>query len=247
MFRVALNGTVTVLHEFGAGQDDFRHPLSGLTQGTDGALYGSTSVGTVEFTANRGAAFRMTLEGSLTFLPLPNTIYSPIGRLVPTGDGDFYGTTQSLHLFRMTPDGAFTVVHAFNVSEEGIGSGGDLLLASDGNIYGTTRGGGIGGGGTIFSMTPSGEVTILHSFFFNDLNPPWHSLSEPSPGMIYGTTTYGGAGAPFGGPGDKGTIFRLTLPAAPVQRLGAIERCGIADRVEQAGAAAPAVMTPTVR
>ena len=39
-----------------------------------------------------------------------------------------------------------------------------LVQGSDGNLYGTTDGGGAGGYGTVFKMTPAGVLTTLVSF-----------------------------------------------------------------------------------
>jgi uncharacterized repeat protein (TIGR03803 family) len=39
-----------------------------------------------------------------------------------------------------------------------------LVQGSDGNLYGTTDGGGAGGCGTVFKMTPAGVLTTLVSF-----------------------------------------------------------------------------------
>ena len=39
-----------------------------------------------------------------------------------------------------------------------------LILASDGNFYGTTSGGGTGNLGSIFQLTPAGVYTTVYSF-----------------------------------------------------------------------------------
>jgi uncharacterized repeat protein (TIGR03803 family) len=57
-------------------------------------------------------------------------------------------------------------VHAFTPGASGPASG--VILARDGNFYGTTWASN-SGGGAVFRMTPAGEVTILHEFD----SPPW--------------------------------------------------------------------------
>lgn len=56
------------------------------------------------------------------------------------------------------------VLHNFSGRSFSEGPQGSLLVASDGQIYGTTMVGGTYSNGSIFRMTPSGSVTVLHSF-----------------------------------------------------------------------------------
>lgn len=83
-----------------------------------------------------------------------------------------------------------------------------LVLASDGNFYGTTNSGGAYNKGTIFRITPSGAETLLYSFqgsANNDGSGPISSLIQATDGNFYGTTYYGGVN----GARDYGTIFRF--------------------------------------
>jgi uncharacterized repeat protein (TIGR03803 family) len=80
-----------------------------------------------------------------------------------------------------------------------------LVLASDGNFYGTTSG--LGGEsteyGTVFRITPDGSLTTLHVFDHNDGSWPG-SMILGADGNLYGTTWNGGS---F----DGGTLFKITL------------------------------------
>lgn len=69
-----------------------------------------------------------------------------------------------------------------------------LVLASDGNLYGTTDFGGTNGGnGTVFRLAPDGTVTSLYSFTGgNDGGNPDVSLIQGSDGSLYGATFNGG-------------------------------------------------------
>src|SRR5207248_6460727 len=60
------------------------------------------------------------------------------------------------------------------------------------------------GTGTAFKMTPTGTVTVLHSFDSPDGVEPRASLIQATDGNFYGTT-YFGPGV-FG----SGTVFRMT-------------------------------------
>ena len=65
-------------------------------------------------------------------------------------------------IFQLTPAGALTVMHNFNLAD---GSGPNtLLFASDGNLYGTTNGPDFYEG-TIFQLTRSGVFTVLPSLY----------------------------------------------------------------------------------
>src|SRR5205807_3357645 len=80
---------------------------------------------------------------------------------------------------------------------------GSLLLAADGNMYGTTVAGGDIGQGSVFKLTPAGAVTALHSFNVIDGANPEACLVQASDGKIYGTTF-------FGGLHGEGAIFSIT-------------------------------------
>ena len=90
VFKMAANGTVTILHQFGAG--DGANPAAGLVQGWDGNLYGTTETSGV---GGYGTAFKITTNGVLTTLVWfnwSNGAY-PEAPLIQTVDGNFYGTT----------------------------------------------------------------------------------------------------------------------------------------------------------
>jgi uncharacterized repeat protein (TIGR03803 family) len=82
------------------------------------------------------------------------------------------------------------------------------VQATDGNFYGTTGYGGLNNEGTIFSITPGGALTVLHSFLYNEGAHPIAGLLEDTDGSFYGTTTAGGS---F----HWGTIFRFSAGLGP--------------------------------
>ena len=95
---------------------------------------------------------------------------NPRASLIQATDGNFYGTTSGGvsglgTVFRMTPSGAVTVLHAFTGRPtDGANPMAALIEAADGTFYGTTSAGGASNNGTVFQLTPSGTVTILHAF-----------------------------------------------------------------------------------
>src|ERR1700693_2231983 len=68
-------------------------------------------------------------------------------------------------------------------------SRGGMVLANDGNFYGTTTGDGVYGWGTVFRMTPAGVVPPLVQFDGTNygINPSG-GLMQSSDGFMYGTT-----------------------------------------------------------
>jgi uncharacterized repeat protein (TIGR03803 family) len=138
---------------------------------------------------------------------------SPQSSPIQAANGVFYGTTLgdgsndgSSTAYSITSAGAFKTLHVFT-SAEGASIGAELLQASDGNFYGMAQYGGANGDGSIFKMTPTGTVTVLHSFNgINNLDGsgPCCGLMQANDGALYGVTTAGGAHG-------NGLIFKLTL------------------------------------
>lgn len=90
---------------------------------------------------------------------------------------------------------------------DGENPNGGLILANDGNFYGTTQDGGAYNKGTIFKISPLGVEKLLYSFkgpVNQDGRTPKSALIQATDGNLYGTTY-------FGGTSDQGTIFRFDL------------------------------------
>ena len=207
-FKITSSGTFTLLHSFIGFPEEGAHPYAGLIQGADGDLYGTTYNGG---SSDRGTIFKMTSAGVIT------TLYSfvggadgahPYAALIQANDGNFYGATyagdtQGLgRIFRMTPAGVLTPMHIFTSGSDGANPIGGLVQGTDGNLYGTTHFGGASDLGTVYKMTLSGTVTILHSFAGSDGAYPDATLIEGDTGNFFGTATVGGAGF--------GTVFMMT-------------------------------------
>jgi len=67
------------------------------------------------------------------------------------------------HRFPNQPCSTFTTLHSLQ-EDDGDGPMGALVQGSDGNLYGTTPGGGAYYVGNVFTITPSGALTSLYSF-----------------------------------------------------------------------------------
>jgi len=218
VFRISPSGSESILHSFDNSSTDGGEPEAGLVQGGDGNLYGTTYEGG---TYGAGTVFRISTSGSLT------TLYSfadspdgalPEAALVPSRDGNFYGTTLYGGtygygtVFWISPSGTYSNLYSF-AGTNGIYPNAALIQASDGNFYGTTESGGFTninsfatvGYGTVFKISPTGSLTTLHQFSGSPTDGYWPraGLVQGSDGNFYGTTSYGGA---YG----AGTLFRIS-------------------------------------
>ena len=169
MFEMTPTGTLTILQSFGLFVDG-SNP-SQLVQGRDGSLYGT--MGYSGGTCDCGTVFKVTPANEFS------TIYDfcsqanctdggiALGGLVLGSDGNFYGTNTSGGnsnsagtIFKITPEGVLTTLYTF-CSQANCTDGAypltTLLQGTDGNFYGTTSTGGLGGfptgAGTIFRLS----------------------------------------------------------------------------------------------
>jgi uncharacterized repeat protein (TIGR03803 family) len=76
------------------------------------------------------------------------------------------------------------------------------LINVNGTLYGTTYAGSANNDGTVFSITPSGTETVLHSFAGSPYDGAHPAGLINVKGTLYGTTASGGAN-------DLGTVFSL--------------------------------------
>ena len=214
VFKITPAGVETVLYSFGASATDAAAPYGGLIQAQDGNLYGMSSGGG---TFGGGTIFKITTAGVETVLHSfggSGDGMSPEGGLVQVSNGAFYGTTKGGGAngygtaFKMTTAGVESVLHSFGGGTDGINPYGNLIQASDGNLYGTTE---LGGGhslGTVFKMTTSGVESVFHSFgAAGDGSNPYGDVIQAKDGNFYGTTTLGGANG-------LGIVFKITSAGA---------------------------------
>ncbi len=214
VFKITPSGTLTIFHDFDDNLYDDGHPIAPLVEGKDGNFYGTASSGGPMFGA--GTVFKLTPGGTYTVLHTfrggDTDGSEPHAGLVQGKDGNFYGSTwyggpsNIGVIYKITPGGTFTFLHAFD-GNDGSTPQGELVEAGDGNFYGVT--GTTASSGTIFRITPQGALTTLHYFDqAADGDIPHAGMTLGSDGNLYGTTW-------VHGPYLEGTAYKLTVNLAP--------------------------------
>jgi uncharacterized repeat protein (TIGR03803 family) len=208
--------TETVLYRFTGGVDGGISSYGDLVFDQAGNIYGTTISGG---SGNGGTVYELTpSHGDCT----ESTLYSftegadggtPFGSVIFDSAGNLYGTTSYGGkndlgtVFQLAPSGsgwAETVLYNFKNGDDGSYPFAGLIFDGFGNLYGSTISGGTGGGGTIFTLTPSNghwTLTTIHSF--TGIGGPAANLLMDVTGNLYGTTVIDGVH-------EYGSVFKLT-------------------------------------
>ncbi|PYM12949.1 MAG: hypothetical protein DME18_10145, partial [Verrucomicrobia bacterium] len=216
IFKVRNDGSdYRLLHSFGFDTRDGINPYEGLSEDSDGVLYGATRYGGG---VDAGTIFKLNKDGSGYNVIHRSTGATGTGSLPTAGvivgsDGKLYGRTlkggitDGATIFRLNRDGSdFTILYDSPVS------GGNqfyaysgLIEGSDSRLYGNSSGDGDHAAGTVFRLDKDGSgYRVLHHFDTSggDGNYPEGGVIEAGDGKLYGTTSYGGS---F----DSGVLFRI--------------------------------------
>jgi len=229
VFKLDPSGIVTILYNFTDGSDG-GEPEGGLFRDTDGALYGTTSIGG---TYALGTVFKLDTSSVLT------TLYSfrggtdgarPAFRMVSV-NGELYGTTLNGGdsncaanlgcgtIFKITKGGEKAILHRFNPHVEGSYPQA-LIRDSAGNLYGAANSEGdiandcIYTCGTVFKLDTAGVFTVLLLFpgYGKGAYPVGRLIRDDVNGSLHGATPYNGpSGSPVGSIFDLDTSGKLTV------------------------------------
>ena len=237
VFQLGLNGgiwTEHVLHRFQGGSDGDR-PWAGLISDAMGNLFGTTvSGGNPICTSGCGTVFELVKNSGhwteqiiYSFAGPTQDGKNPQAGLVFDGQGNLYSTTYSGGnvetdggtVFELTPNGGggWTEAVLYNFPYVGAGGfpSGGVVLDRNGNLYGTTLG---GGGpcpevycGTVYELARNGaswqERTLYQFKGYPENLWPYAGVILDRQGNLYGTTPFGGSLCVDPG---CGTVFELT-------------------------------------
>ena len=221
LFRLDKNGNEDILHQFQGGlNDQVGEPAGGVILDESGNFYGATLVGGLGPFPGFGTLYRVDPAGNFTVLyefQGKSDGSNPLGPLVRDASGNLYGAAAAEDsggtikgtIFKLAPDGTFTVLHTFTGGSDGSLPQGGLLMDSAGNLFGSANTGGSSGNGTVFEITASGGFKRLYSFTGgSDGKNPNGGLVRDLNGNIFGTTQ--------SGPGQfaLGTVFKLNRSGA---------------------------------
>jgi uncharacterized repeat protein (TIGR03803 family) len=153
----------------------------------------------------------------------------PFGGLVADSQGNLYGTTEvggsstecsnsgCGTVFKITTAGVETILYRFTGGADGSNPRGNLVVDGQGNVYGTTSGGGNlpclrnqFGCGVVFKVDASGNETVLHAFRGGtDGAYPASGLVLDSAGNLYGTASQGGDTSCDASGNGCGVVFKI--------------------------------------
>ncbi len=207
------SGAYTVLKNFSSTTSTSTavggRPIRGVVLAPNGRLYGTCTIGGLN---NVGTLWEYNISTS-TFtkkfdFDLLTTAAAkgstPRGRLLMHTNGTIYGTVQTGGtgnrggIFTYTPGATDNTITYNFPALPAIATGAQpicgLTQASNGLLYGFSNNGGANGFGTIFSFNPTGAVfTKLHDFAVATGYVPLAEFVQPSNGILYATTSAGGA------------------------------------------------------
>jgi len=151
-----------ILVSFGALSGLGGYPVAGLIMDGAGNFYGGTFgdsfAASVFELSPSGNGWQVTVLHSFT---ISGNAGGPFGNLVMDNKGNLYGTTMSLgaygmgNIFEISPSGngwTYTDLYDFSNSGDGEYPTGDLIIDSEGNLYGTNLG--ESGQGVVWELTP---------------------------------------------------------------------------------------------
>lgn len=202
-------------------------PEGSLIQSNDGNLYGITRLGG---TNNAGTVFKYEISTN-TFTKLQDLTASttgswPSGSILEASDNLMYFLNSA---GGSNSDGTLTQYNKstnvltkkidFNAPVNGAKPTGNLIEATDGNLYGLTSGGS-SNNGTLFKYNKTTNISTKLVSYTATVNgsKPYGSLLQASNGLLYGFTHEGGIST-------LGTLFSYNIVSNSLQTLITNDLC----------------------
>lgn len=200
LYSTGLGQEPRVLHVFSDARDDGCWP-SALTQGDDGALYGTARHYETSGPGYAGSIFKVTRDGAYSKIYLIRHEDGDYpSRLIEGQDGNLYGTMAGYgtydyngSVFKVTPDGQFSILGHAGIAKHPF----NLVQASDGNFYGLGSRDSYFHYYTLFKMTPDGQSSEFVNLSAYGPYVSFGNLMQASDGNLYLT-------------GDN-SIYRITM------------------------------------
>jgi uncharacterized repeat protein (TIGR03803 family) len=212
VYKVAPDGTETVLHFFTGGVDGAQ-PDGAVKRLANGDLVGTTTSGGAN---DSGTLFKISKNGKFKVLHAftSDEGSEARGNLHRDKSGNFYGTALfggadgAGTVFKYGADGTFTVLHTFTGGGDGAFPEHGVVADTAGNLFGVTAFGGADDNGSVFKIDTAGNFSTVYSFTGGaDGGFLYGGLAIDSDGALYGSTVSGGSNS-------AGTVFKLTQDGA---------------------------------
>jgi uncharacterized repeat protein (TIGR03803 family) len=215
IYKVDAAGNYTVLYNFPAGSDQWSPWAggAGVIRDSAGNLYGTTYSGG---TANFGVVYKLDTNGGYTvlynFTGRPDGA-NPQAGVIRDSAGNLYGTTlgggawNAGTVYQLDTAGHERVLYGFVSGRDGAGPDASVIRDPEGNLYGTTYGGGAADAGVVYKLDATGHETVLYAFTGGlDGASPHSGVIRDSAGNLYGTTPWGGNTDVMG---TAGLVYKL--------------------------------------
>jgi uncharacterized repeat protein (TIGR03803 family) len=189
LFRVSPTGTFKVVHSFEAK----KAPLDGagafgLLQTPNGDFYSTTVAGEQNSPFNTVFRFNPTSDAYKILHDFDFTDYAA-SNLAQAASGELFGLQVNSELYEISTAGKYQSLGPVSSTQY---LDGGILVASDGNLWGTFQGGDCGDQGMVFAATTAGKV--LHNIVFDctTVGESLGSMIQAADGKFYGVTAGNG-------------------------------------------------------
>jgi len=213
VFKLNTSHKETVLHNFAGGTTDGEYPYyTTLLMDAKANLYGVTGNGG---TVDEGVVYKLSKSKKFTvlysFLGAKVDGCFPYGSPAMDNAGNIYGTTLSCgasskgSVWRVNKNGKEKLLHSFlGATTDGETPYAGVILDAKGNLYGDTLAGGTLNVGTVYELSKTGTLTLLHSFDGTTGEYPYGGVIRDAKGNLYSTGFSGGSS------GYAGVVWEVT-------------------------------------